>query len=68
MNADARCGSNRGYFAHRRRSEDACDACRAAHYEDTAARAAVRAKALRRLAAEYPERFSQILDEERRAA
>lgn len=68
MSADLRCGSNRGYFAHRRRDEDACEACKAAHYADQAVTAAARTRALARLAKEFPSRFREIYAEERSAA
>lgn len=65
---DARCGSNRGYFAHRRRNEDACDACKDAHYDYQAANNSARSRALTRLAKEFPDRFRELYTDERGAA
>jgi hypothetical protein len=68
MSADPRCGSNRGYFAHRRRNEDPCANCRAAHYDYQGAANAARSRALTRLANEFPDRFRELFAEERGAA
>lgn len=68
MTADRRCGSNKGYFAHRRRGEEPCTACRQAHYDYQAESNAARSRALTRLAKEYPDRFREIFAEEQSAA
>jgi hypothetical protein len=65
--ADARCGSNRGYFAHRRRHEAVCGDCKAAHYAYQGVLNAARTRALARLAREYPERFHELYAEEKPA-
>lgn len=38
----ARCGTHGGYLAHRRRGEDACGPCKAAHAETIAAQRVTR--------------------------
>jgi cytidine deaminase len=68
VTTDRRCGTNKGYFAHRRRDEDPCAACRQAHYEYQADGNAARSRALTRLAKEYPDRFREIFAEELSAA
>lgn len=79
-NSAATCGSRAGYERHRRAKEDACRACRdayAAWYREYRAdnpdqrerelmRNAARGRAVWRLAAEYPERFRQLANEELR--
>jgi hypothetical protein len=77
------CGTHPGYQAHRKRGEDACEACKAANREymnDWMARnpekraaykqkAVIRDRALERLAREYPERFMELyFEEEARSA
>ena len=72
------CGTQAGYQAHRKRGEDACEACRQANrsymnaynrrnpgsQEKYREKAAVRDRALERLAHEYPERFMELYYEE----
>jgi hypothetical protein len=72
-------GTMKGYGAHMRADETACDECLAfwsqwmkdyrrrqpRHVRETVReRAAARGRALRRLSREYPERFAQLRDEE----
>jgi hypothetical protein len=72
-------GTLGAYQAHRKRDEEPCDSCRAAaaaymqqwrknhpelYSRELAAKSAKR-RAWSRLASEYPERFAELLNEER---
>jgi hypothetical protein len=77
----APCGTYGAYQAHRKRGQEPCDACRAANaayerqyrknspelYARELAAQYAKERALRRLASEYPERFTELLNEERLA-
>lgn len=71
------CGTYAAYQRHRRRSEDACDPCKAANAarsrearadpefaRNETLRNNARIRALWRLAAEYPKRYHQLSTEE----
>lgn len=73
----ATCGTYGGYQSHMRRAETACEPCRQARNayarsrrsvrpvrQDANRRQAARMRAFRRLAAEFPERFSALFDRE----
>ena len=74
---DERCGTYAGVQQHRKRREPACDLCRQAardYMRGLRTREGpsrdrwwnkTRGAALERLAKEYPERFAQLLAEER---
>ena len=76
---DERCGTYAGVQQHRLRRESACDECREAQREYMRALRArtgpakdrwwsrTRGAALELLAGEYPERFSELLAEERKS-
>lgn len=61
---DRRCGTNAGYFRHRRARETACDPCMSAHRQLDADRNAARQRAATRLAAEFPRRWRELYAEE----
>lgn len=77
---DERCGTPAGYQAHRKRKEPACDACRRANAEYTAAVRAsnpglyaqnvannsARSRAMTRLARLHPDEFKALYREELR--
>jgi hypothetical protein len=79
MRAIAECGTDGGYQRHIRLREEPCEACRMArrdYMRDLRARSPhiragdqvdtkVKNRALWRLAREYPQRFNQLVDEER---
>ncbi len=65
MTAIVRCGSFAAYWRHRRKGEEPCQACKTAATAYIKLRAAERQRAWRRLASEYPERFRELLTEER---
>jgi hypothetical protein len=79
MTAIAVCGTDSGYQRHIRHQEEPCEACRMArrdYMRDLRARSPriragdridtkVKNRALWRLAREYPQRFNQLVDEER---
>jgi len=78
----AGCGTYGGYKAHRRIGEPACEACRTANAAVSARYRAVnpaardksrwlnatRGRALEQLAREYPRRFLELLDNERKTS
>lgn len=64
----ARCGTNGGYYAHRRRHEDACGPCCEAHTEAQAEANTARARALSRLMRLHPADFRRLYVEERGSA
>lgn len=59
-----RCGTNAGYFRHRRAGEETCADCRAAHVADNADRQAARDRPYARLASEFPERWRELYVDE----
>jgi hypothetical protein len=63
----ARCGTLAGYDRHRRAGEATCAACKDAKAIYNYDRTTARNRALKRLAAEYPERFRELLAEEHEA-
>jgi hypothetical protein len=60
----ASCGTNAGYFRHRRAGQETCGPCRSAHRRLDSDRNAARQKAASRLAAEHPERWRELYAEE----
>lgn len=77
----AKCGTPSGYSRHLKQGEPRCDACKAAwaeyqrayrasdprHREKRAKNEAARMRALWRLRKEFPKRYQELYNEERRA-